>query len=236
MVMILPPSSISTECFCMLRAAREASRSMGWSSAGRFRRCPPRACPQIRRSRAVVAAWTADVRRGSVWSGRGERGTEGVKEGKRSGRHRWCRPLWNSGLLTDVQLVGQGAVLVHVLRADVLEQLLALGDHQQQPAAAVVVLLVALEVLGQVVDALGEQGDLHGRRAGVLLGAAEILDDLRLALFADGGRGAHGTRALLLVASGVGEETRDGVRVIARPRRGGRDASKEGGGGKGNVH
>ena len=49
------------------------------------------------------------------------------------------------------------------MRADVLEQLLALGDHQQQATAAVVIFLMALQMFSQVIDAFGKQSDLHGR-------------------------------------------------------------------------
>ena len=43
------------------------------------------------------------------------------------------------------------------------------SDHLQQPATAVVVLRVGPEVVGQVVDFLGEERDLDLRRAGVVL-------------------------------------------------------------------
>ena len=52
---------------------------------------------------------------------------------------------------------------------EVVEQAAALADHHQQAAARVVVLLVRLEVLGQVGDALGQDRDLHLRRTGVAL-------------------------------------------------------------------
>ena len=46
---------------------------------------------------------------------------------------------------------------------EVLEEAPALADEQQQAAARVVVVLVRLEVLGEVLDALGEEGDLDLR-------------------------------------------------------------------------
>src|SRR5437899_7516804 len=46
-----------------------------------------------------------------------------------------------------------------------------------------VVLLVRLEVLGEVEDALGQERDLHLGRAGIALVGAELLDDGRLLRF-----------------------------------------------------
>ena len=42
-----------------------------------------------------------------------------------------------------------------------------------------VILDVGLEVIGQVVDARGQQGHLHFGRTGVALGTLVALDDLR---------------------------------------------------------
>jgi len=60
---------------------------------------------------------------------------------------------------------------------------LAAVDHLQQAAAAVVVFLVGLEVLGQVRDACAEQSHLHFRRAGIVVAAFVFVDD---ALVVDG--------------------------------------------------
>ena len=42
-------------------------------------------------------------------------------------------------------------------------------DHLQQPAAAVMILGMKPEMIGERVDPLGEEGDLHFGRPGVLL-------------------------------------------------------------------
>ena len=57
----------------------------------------------------------------------------------------------------------------------------ALRDHVEQAAARVVVLLVGLEVLGQVGDPFGEDRDLDLRRAGVAFGPGVGVDDFSLA-------------------------------------------------------
>src|SRR5690606_34562646 len=53
-------------------------------------------------------------------------------------------------------------------------------DHLQESPPRVMVLLVGLQVLGELVDPLGEDRDLHLGRARVGLVAAVAVDDLRL--------------------------------------------------------
>lgn len=55
-----------------------------------------------------------------------------------------------------------------------------LADQDQQATTRVVVVLVELEVLGQVRDPAGEHGDLDLGGAGVALLLAELGDDLLL--------------------------------------------------------
>src|SRR5690606_18873420 len=56
-----------------------------------------------------------------------------------------------------------------------------LADHLVQPAAGVVVVFVHLQVAGELVDALGQKGDLHLGGAGVSLVLTELLDQCALA-------------------------------------------------------
>src|SRR6185369_5658746 len=58
----------------------------------------------------------------------------------------------------------------------VVEQTAACADHLQQAASAVMVLLVRPEVLGQVVDSLGEKSDLYARGASVRLVRPVLLE------------------------------------------------------------
>src|SRR5574343_513020 len=84
------------------------------------------------------------------------------------------------GLLAQAQLLDQCSVTLSVLALQVGQQALALVDHLQQTAAAMVVLGVGLEVRGQLVDAGGQQGDLDFRRAGVVGTAGVGGDDAGL--------------------------------------------------------
>jgi hypothetical protein len=88
----------------------------------------------------------------------------------------------------DSELVDDGAISLCVLVLEVLEETAALTDEHQQTPPGVVVLAVQLEMVGQAIDALREERDLHLGRPGIALVDAELLDQALL-LF-DGDR--HG--------------------------------------------
>src|SRR3954452_18717262 len=79
-----------------------------------------------------------------------------------------------------------------VLLLQVLQEATTPADHQQQTTTAVVVVLVGLEVLGELIDALGENGHLHLGRTGVALGRGVLVHDLLLG----GGVERHGSPSL----------------------------------------
>ena len=91
-------------------------------------------------------------------------------------------------LLSDAQLGDNGAVALDVLGHQIVQHLAALTDHLQQAAAGVVVLLVDLQVLGQLVDAGGQNGDLDLGGAGVSGVSAVGLDHGRLFVLTDHGK------------------------------------------------
>ncbi len=65
----------------------------------------------------------------------------------------------------------------------VVEQAAALTDLQQQTAAAVMVFLVNLQMLGEHVDRGGQDCDLHFGRSGIVRSAAVLGGNLRLLFF-----------------------------------------------------
>lgn len=75
-----------------------------------------------------------------------------------------------AALLADAQLLNDGAIPFDILLHQVIEQIAAVTNHLQKAAAGMVVLLVYLQVFGQIVDSLGENGDLDlGRTAALQL-------------------------------------------------------------------
>src|ERR1700716_2907978 len=88
----------------------------------------------------------------------------------------------NNNSTTNVMLFEQGLVTRLVLPLDVIEQRTARRDHFQQAAARMIVLHVALEVVGEVVDAFRQDRDLNLGRAGVAGLVGIGLDDLCFAL------------------------------------------------------
>ena len=81
-------------------------------------------------------------------------------------------------LLTDTQLGDQGTVTVDVLVGQIVQHLAALTNHHQQTTAGVVVVLVYTQVIGQLVDSGGQDGNLDFGRTGVALVGSILQDDL----------------------------------------------------------
>ena len=73
------------------------------------------------------------------------------------------------GLFTEAELLEELRVFREVVTLDVVEQFTTAGGHLEEAAAAVEVFAVSAEMLGQVVDASGQQGDLDFGGAGVFI-------------------------------------------------------------------
>src|SRR5271168_318978 len=72
-----------------------------------------------------------------------------------------------AGSAAQAEALDQRAVALDVDLGDILEQTAPTPDQQQQSAPRVVVVLVLLEVFGQISDPLGQQRDLGLRGPGV---------------------------------------------------------------------
>src|SRR6478736_5861449 len=79
-------------------------------------------------------------------------------------------------LAPQTQLGDDRPVALDVVLLDVVEQPATTTHQHQEPSPAVMVLLVDLQVLGEVVDAVGEQCDLHLGRTGVGLVQSMLSD------------------------------------------------------------
>ena len=71
------------------------------------------------------------------------------------------------GLLAQVQPGNQGTVTLNIRLLQVLEHVAAAADHQQQTTMRVVILRMVLQVRVEVIDASGQQRNLHLGRTGV---------------------------------------------------------------------
>ena len=69
--------------------------------------------------------------------------------------------------MAQFQFLRDRLIATQVNRLQIFEQAAALADHDQQPATRAVVFFVGLQMLGQMVDAMREQRDLHVRRTRV---------------------------------------------------------------------
>ena len=90
-------------------------------------------------------------------------------------------------LLSDVQLLDDRAVTLDIYLLKVSEKVSSVTDHLEKSAAAVVVLVVSLEVLGKSVDAICEDRDLNLGRTCVALVGLVLVDDRLLNVFLEHG-------------------------------------------------
>src|SRR5512137_1164272 len=81
-------------------------------------------------------------------------------------RRAHARPTRNKSS-ADAELLDQVFVARFVGATQIIEQLAALAHHLEQPATGMVVLDVGLEMLGKIVDALGQNRHLDFRRPGI---------------------------------------------------------------------
>src|SRR6266511_1418686 len=79
-------------------------------------------------------------------------------------------------LPAKTELRDERSVPLDVVAPEVVEQSTPPSDQHEQASTRVMVLLVDLQMLGEVVDPLGEQSDLHLRRTGVGLMEAVLGD------------------------------------------------------------
>ena len=76
-------------------------------------------------------------------------------------------PVLRSGLLAEAETLQKFVILRQVVAFEIVEELATAGGHLKQAAAAVEIFAVCAQVLGQVIDASGEQRDLDLGRPGV---------------------------------------------------------------------
>lgn len=81
-------------------------------------------------------------------------------------------------LLSEAELLDDGTVTVDVLLLEIVQKITTLTDHFEKAATGVVIIVVGLQVLGEVGNSLCENGDLYLGRTCVTLVHSVGLDDL----------------------------------------------------------
>lgn len=94
-------------------------------------------------------------------------------------------PLPSELLLSQAELLNDCSVTLDILLLQVSEHAAALADHLEQAATGMVVVLVLLQMLGELSDALGQDSDLYFRRTGIGLMHAVCFNNCCLLFFAD---------------------------------------------------
>jgi hypothetical protein len=79
-------------------------------------------------------------------------------------------------LIPQAQFLDDLPVIVDIRALQVIEEATTLADHLEKSTTPVMVLLVGAEVVGQVIDAFGEQRDLNASRSTVSLVRPKFLD------------------------------------------------------------
>ena len=85
-------------------------------------------------------------------------------------------------LLAQLELFGDRLVAVKVGILQVVQQTASLTNHHQQPTARPMIFDILLQMLGQVIDPLRQQRNLHVGRAGIALMELEVVDGFRFCL------------------------------------------------------
>ena len=85
-------------------------------------------------------------------------------------------------VVADAEALDEVTVVLDVVLLDVGEETTTLADQHEEAATGVEVLLVGLHVLGELLDALGEDGNLNLGVTSVDGGVAKLSGELGLAL------------------------------------------------------
>ncbi len=89
-------------------------------------------------------------------------------------------------LLSQSELANDRTVTLNVRVLEIIEQVSSVTDHLLKTATAMEILLVSLEVGGQIVDAGSQNCDLNFGRTGISFVGCVLLDQAELFVFLHG--------------------------------------------------
>ena len=98
--------------------------------------------------------------------------------GRRERRLPGGRAGWQPELLTNAQLVDDGAISLEISLLEVVEEAAAASYEFQESAPAVMIFRVGFEMLGQICDAARQQRNLHFGRSGIAVMRLVRADEL----------------------------------------------------------
>src|SRR5690242_10033240 len=101
-----------------------------------------------------------------------------------------------TALVPESEILDDLARPLDVRPLHVVVQTTARAHHHEEAAAATVIRLVGAEVLGEVIDALREEGHLHAGRAGIGLVHPELLERRRVVESHESGKSGPPIRAV----------------------------------------
>ena len=82
-----------------------------------------------------------------------------------------------SALLSDTELSDYSTVTLDVLLLKVVKKITSSSDHFEETASGMMILLMVLEMFGEIGDSFGEDSDLNFGRTGIIFAEAVSLDD-----------------------------------------------------------
>src|SRR5262245_7072739 len=167
--MVSPERTITAPSACL--ASLPVSKLISWSPT----------VVETRVSRSVaIAIYSSSVLLGGRW----RFGSAPPLRGARANVH---PPRgFASSLAPEAELLDQRAVGLEVLALEVVQEPAAPAHELEQAAARVVVLRVRAEMLGELVDPLRQQRNLHLRRPRVGVVLAVLADDVVLGFLGEG--------------------------------------------------
>ena len=93
-------------------------------------------------------------------------------------------PLALTALLSETQLCNDSTISFDILLLEVTKEVTSLTDHLKKTSSGMMVILVDLEMFGQVVDLTGKDSYLYLGRTGIVLAELVLSDDLSFFFFA----------------------------------------------------
>ena len=86
-------------------------------------------------------------------------------------------------LSSQTELANDGTVTLNIVVLQIVEEVSSVTDHLLKTAAAVEVVLVCLQMLGERCDSVGQKRDLHLGRTGISFMGCVLLDNALLFVF-----------------------------------------------------